>query len=187
MSENIFTKLMAIQAELNVPKKRFNSFSQFYFRNAEDILSAAKPVCKKHGCALFITDKPTVIGQRYYIESTATLADSDGGVIEVTASAREEETKKGFDGAQITGSASSYARKYALNGLFGLDDGDDPDGHDNRSKEVICPRCGKPVKGYTGSTGVHYTDSMVLDKYKMCTDCYRSERKTELTNDKRKV
>lgn len=185
MSENIYAKLMAIQAELVVPKTRYNQFAKnpFYYRNAEDILSAAKPVCHKHGCVLLLTDSPVNIGNRYYIEATALLTDGVG-TITVTASAREEESRKGFDCAQLTGSASSYARKYALNGLLGLDDNEDPDSKDNRQLQqkntehtLICPRCGRDVNGFTGMSGKWHSPEQVMQNYGVCVDCYR-EMKT---------
>ena len=179
MSDNIYTKLTEIQAELVVPKTRYNQFAKnpFYYRNAEDILSAAKPVCHKHGCVLLLTDTPKNIGNRYYIEATALLTDGIG-TITVTASAREEESRKGFDCAQLTGSASSYARKYALNGLLGLDDNEDPDSKDNRQQKSvpICPHCGRDVTGYTGKSGQWYTPEDVINRFGMCCDCYRDQK-----------
>lgn len=125
---SIYNKLMEIQQELNVPKGQYNSFSNFYYRSCEDILDAAKPICAKHGCVIIVGDEITQVGDRYYVKATAVLHDTETGEqYKNTASAREEETKKGIDGAQITGAASSYARKYALCGLFALDDGKDPD------------------------------------------------------------
>ena len=122
----IVKKLQAIQSELDVPKSQFNAFGKYYYRNAEDILAAAKPVCIKHDCLLTVTDEIVMLGDRFYVKATACIAH-DGEKEEVTAYAREELTKKGMDASQITGSASSYARKYALNGLFCLDDVKDPD------------------------------------------------------------
>lgn len=176
--ENIYTKLMAIQAELEVPKLRENNFGQraFKFRNAEDILAAAKPVCHKHGCVLTLTDTIKMIGQRYYVEATATLFDGESA-ISTTASAREEESRKGFDGPQITGSASSYARKYALGGLLNLDDEVDPDSQSNAisgrpaDTGVFCPSCGGVVEGYTARNGSHYTPEQALAKDGMCLSC----------------
>lgn len=118
--------LINIQKELKAPKGKYNSFGKYNYRSCEDILEAVKPICHKHGCVLTLSDKPILVGERYYIEATARLQTPDT-VIEVTASAREEETKKGMDGSQITGTASSYARKYALNGLFNIDDTKDAD------------------------------------------------------------
>lgn len=124
----IYNKLLEIQQELKVPKGQYNSFSNFYYRSCEDILDAAKPILAKHGCVLMLRDTLTQVGSRVYVQVTATLYDTESGEqTQNTASAREDETKKGMDGAQITGAASSYARKYCLNGLFCLDDNKDAD------------------------------------------------------------
>ena len=125
---NIYEKLLNIQNELKAPKGQFNKFGGYKYRSCEDILEAVKPICKKYGTVLILSDTISARGDRYYIEATATLynieADANGAIqkVENTAYAREEENKKGMDGSQITGTASSYARKYALNGLFNIDD-----------------------------------------------------------------
>lgn len=126
--------LNKIQTELKVHKGQYNSFNNFYFRSCEDILEAVKPLLQKYESTLLLSDKVLNIGNRYYIEATATLTTPDG-VFQTTACAREEEARKSFDASQITGSASSYARKYALNGLFAIDDTKDADTRDNRVKE----------------------------------------------------
>lgn len=124
----IFEKLSAIQEELKAPKNQHNSFGNYNYRSCEDILEVAKPICRKHRTTLILTDLLVNIGQRYYIQATAQLHDlDDARYIEATAFAREEETKKGMDGSQVTGASSSYARKYALNGLFNIDDTKDSD------------------------------------------------------------
>lgn len=125
---NIYEKLMNIQSELKAPKGQFNKFGNYKFRSCEDILEAVKPICKKYNTALILSDTLQNIGDRYYIKAEATLIDVENGEhVENSAFAREEETKKGMDGSQITGTASSYARKYALNGLFNIDDTKDAD------------------------------------------------------------
>lgn len=118
--------LIEIQNELKAPKGRYNSFGKYNYRSCEDILEAVKPVCKNHGCLLVLSDEAVQVGDRYYIKATATLKTPDNDFV-VTAFAREEENKKGMDSSQITGTASSYARKYALNGLFNIDDTKDAD------------------------------------------------------------
>ena len=123
---SIDKKLQAIQSELEVPKSQYNSFGKYNYRNAEDILAAAKPVCHKHGCLLMVEDDMVILGDRYYVKATATIMDGEESLT-ATAYARESEEKKGMDAAQVTGAASSYARKYALNGLFCLDDVKDAD------------------------------------------------------------
>jgi hypothetical protein len=138
-------KLQKIQSELKAPKGQFNKFGGFRYRNAEDILEALKPLLAKYECVLTISDEIVLIGERYYVKATATISFIDSfrnndQIINdyeersVSAYAREEDTKKGMDGSQITGAASSYARKYALNGLFAIDDTKDADSHENKSE-----------------------------------------------------
>ena len=126
--KNVLKKLFNIQQELKVPKNQKNTFGNYNFRSCEDIMEASKPVCLKYNCLLLCSDVIAFVGNRYYVQATATLFDLDSEEsIEVTAYAREEETKKGMDASQITGASSSYARKYALNGVLQLDDNKDPD------------------------------------------------------------
>lgn len=127
-NSNIYKKLSAIQAELNAPKKHYNDFGKYHYRKAEDILEALKPFLKAQGCAVLCEDELLFIEGRFYIKATATLVDvEDGSHISTTAYAREEEKKSGMDASQVTGSSSTYARKYALNGLFCIDDTADAD------------------------------------------------------------
>tara|TARA_R110002073_G_scaffold101060_3_gene229818 strand:- start:1390 stop:1860 length:471 start_codon:yes stop_codon:yes gene_type:complete len=119
-------KLMSIQTELKAPKGQTNKFGGYSYRSAEDILEAVKPLLQKYKCDLTLSDDIVAVGGRVYVKATAMLCDTDV-IAEVSAFAREAETKKGMDDAQITGSASSYARKYALNGLFCIDDTKDAD------------------------------------------------------------
>lgn len=124
----IYEKLSAIQSELKAPKSQYNSFGKYNYRNCEDILEAVKPLCAKYKAVSVMGDEVIQIGERYYIKSTARLIDLESdGVVENTAYAREEAEKKGMDGSQVTGASSSYARKYALNGLFAIDDTKDSD------------------------------------------------------------
>lgn len=121
-------KLITIQQELKAPKKQFNKFGNYKYRSCEDILEAVKPLVTKAGCALTIEDEVVMVGDRYYVKATATITDTkDNTSISVSAYAREPEDKKGSDVSQITGAASSYARKYCLNGLFLIDDTKDAD------------------------------------------------------------
>lgn len=134
--KEINIKLMNIQQELKAPKGQYNSFGKYAYRSCEDILEAVKPLLKKEKVVLTISDELQYIGNRYYIKATATLIDTESEAnISNSAYAREEETKKGMDGSQITGASSSYARKYALNGLFGIDDNKDSDTTNIQSKE----------------------------------------------------
>lgn len=119
-------KLIAIQHELKAPKSNFNNFGKYKYRNCEDILEAVKPLLAKEECTLTITDDVVLIGDRFYIKATATITDGTE-TVSVTAFARESAEKKGMDDSQVTGTASSYARKYALNGLFLIDDTKDAD------------------------------------------------------------
>ena len=125
----VYKKLIEVQKELKAPKNQRNSFGNYNYRSCEDILEALKPVLSEHGATVFISDKPVVKENLWsYIEATATFVDTESGdSVSVTAYAREAEMKKGMDVSQITGSASSYARKYALNGLFLIDDTKDAD------------------------------------------------------------
>lgn len=120
-------ELIAIQSELKAPKSQFNKFGGYKYRKAEDILEAAKPLLAKQKCTLIITDDVVLIGNRIYVKATAIIKNEKGECETSTGWAREEETKKGMDGSQITGASSSYARKYALNGLFAIDDNQDSD------------------------------------------------------------
>lgn len=129
--------LIEIQKELKVPKNQVNKFGNYRFRSAEDIIEAAKPICHKYDCSLTISDEVVLIGDRIYVKATATLTKKGGdSSFSTTGYAREEEIKKGMDAAQITGSASSYARKYALNGLFAIDDTKDADSTNEHKDEI---------------------------------------------------
>lgn len=120
-------ELIEIQSELKAPKSQFNKFGGYKYRKAEDILEAVKPLLNKKKCTLTITDDIVMVGNRIYVKATATIKNEKGEFETTTGWAREEETKKGMDGSQITGASSSYARKYALNGLFAIDDNADSD------------------------------------------------------------
>lgn len=130
-SEATLQQLRKVQMQLKAPKSQRNTFGNYNYRNCEDILEAVKPLLEQEELTLVLSDELLNIGDRYYVQATATVYGKDGQVF-VRALAREEETKKGMDAAQITGAASSYARKYALNGLFNIDDTKDADSHDNR-------------------------------------------------------
>lgn len=130
-------ELIAIQSELKAPKSQFNKFGGYKYRKAEDILEAVKPLLNKQKCTLTITDDIVMVGNRIYVKATATIKNEKGECETTTGWAREEETKKGMDGSQITGASSSYARKYALNGLFAIDDNADSDTtNDGRHQEA---------------------------------------------------
>lgn len=133
---NIFEKLTRIQCEMKVPKNLLNKFGNYNYRNAETILETAKPLCLKYGTTLTVQDYIEMIGDRYYVRAVCTLVDwATGETVSNQALARESEDKKGMDSSQVTGATSSYARKYALNGLFNLDDVKDADSMDNTKEE----------------------------------------------------
>ena len=134
----IYKKLMGIQTKLKAPKSQRNSFGNYNYRSCEDILEAVKPLLDEFKVALTIKDEIVLIGERYYIKATATLIDIDtGDTTETSAYARESAEKRGMDSSQVTGATSSYARKYALNGLFAIDDNKDADATNTHGKETI--------------------------------------------------
>ena len=134
---NIYEKLNKIQTELKAPKGQYNSFGKYKYRSCEDILEAIKPFLTETKTVLTINDEIVFIGNRFYVKATAVLADceNENSFIHNTAFAREDDSKKGMDGSQITGAASSYARKYALNGLFAIDDTKDADTDENAKQQ----------------------------------------------------
>ena len=139
-------ELTAIQNELNVPKNKHTSFGNYKYRSVEDIQQALKPLLEAYKCTLVLNDSIELIGERYYLKATATLSNEKDKVVGVSAYARETFDKKGMDSAQITGAASSYARKYALGGLFLLDDSNDFDCMDNTSKPAKTAKPKQPTK-----------------------------------------
>lgn len=137
-------RLVAIQSELKAPKGQYNSFGKYKYRSAEDILEAVKPLLKKYGCKLVIWDEIVLIGDRYYVKATPMISDGKDS-LSVCGWAREAETKTGMDASQITGTASSYARKYALNGLFAIDDTKDADTDENHVETEARTKAEKPA------------------------------------------
>ena len=132
----VYKKLLKIQKDLKVPKNQYNKFGKYYFRSCEDIMEAVKPILAKHNCAMRVGDELVVKGDRYYIKATVTIIDLDSGdMTQNSAYAREAQDKKGMDKSQITGTASSYARKYALDGLFALDESKDADATNKHGKD----------------------------------------------------
>ena len=125
---SVYTKLLNVQSELKAPKSQYNSFGKYKYRSCEDILEALKPILNKNKATVIISDDILFVEGRHYIKATVKFIDTENGeMVENSALAREDEVKKGMDSSQITGSVSSYARKYALNGMFAIDDTKDSD------------------------------------------------------------
>ena len=177
---NLYEKLANVQKDLKAPKNQFNSFGKYNYRSCEDILEAVKPLCISNGLVLSVSDEVVVLGDRYYVKATATVIDIETPQLHSsTAFARESLDKKGMDDSQITGTASSYARKYALNGLFCIDDTKDADSDEHpKSEEKKQPT--NDVKVTTQmledmAKEKGFTVKQILDKYtkesgKACTD-----------------
>lgn len=134
----LIKKIIAIQESLNAPKGQYNSFGKYHYRSCEDIMAALKPLLSREGVLQYITDDVVMIGERFYVKATVTVTDGVDSISN-SAFAREEETKKGSDGAQITGAASSYARKYALNGMYNIDDSKDADTDEHKHQQNSAP------------------------------------------------
>ena len=192
---NLREKLTSIQTNLKAPKGQFNSFGKYHYRSCEDILEALKSHLASTKTAIIINDEIIAVGTRIYVKATATLLDNESEeTITATASARESEDKKGMDSSQLTGATSSYARKYALNGLFCIDDNKDADSSDNskddkktkeqkqEQKEYKCEKCGKNFEEWTDKNGKTWTAGQVshFSKNKnngvaLCYDCSKSK------------
>ncbi len=137
----IYGKLLNIQQALKAPKNQYNTFGKYYYRSCEDILEGLKPLLRENNCVLLLNDDAIKEGDRYYISAQATLIDAETGEsVMATAYAREAENKKGMDESQVSGSTSSYARKYALNGLFCIDDVKDADATQGNGNEKPIPQ-----------------------------------------------
>lgn len=181
---NIYEKLSNIQQELKAPKNQYNSFGGYAYRSCEDILEAVKPLLKKYNCTLQLEDYLENIGERYYIRAIAKLVDTEKPYVEDdeicaincitnSAYAREEENKKGQDASQITGASSSYARKYALNGLFLIDDVKDSDTTNIGKQEDTSTKKASKKQ-------LEYIDTLDIDIVAMC-EYYGIKDKSELT------
>ena len=197
--DNFTKRVVKAQSEIKAPKNQFNKFGGYKYRSCEDILEAAKPVCAANGLLLTVCDEIVQIGERYYIKATATLRDTESNeFISNDAYAREAAEKKGQDDSQITGTASSYARKYALNGLFCIDDTKDadtdeyakqtkPDVESAKAKvdapKLTCEKCNKVILGYKGRGGKEVTPEQHIAATKkqfgmqLCLDCAKAMNK----------
>jgi hypothetical protein len=174
-------ELIAIQSELKAPKNQRNNFGNYQYRSAEDILEALKPLLKAHNCYLTLSDELVNIGDRYYIKATATIY-SEKSSVSVTAYAREEESKKGMDGSQISGASSSYSRKYALNGLFLIDDTKDSDAtntHDKETTQVVVEKK-KPVLLLNTENFGNCRKAYLKDKSNLAKICEKYEVSNEV-------
>lgn len=175
----IYEKLMHIQTEIKAPKNLYNSFGNYKYRNAEGICEAVKPYLTKENASLVLHDDLVNVGDRIYVKATACLIDNESGrTVEVAAFAREALSKKGMDDSQITGTASSYARKYALNGLFLLDDTKDADTDENRierenrqeEKKTISKTEAKALYAMLQNRGIDVNDFMAEKNIQKLSD-----------------
>lgn len=169
-------ELIAIQTELKAPKSQTNTFGKYKYRSLEDILEALKPLLQKQNCFVSLTDEIILVGDRYYVKATATIRNDSGDSVSVSAMAREEENKKGMDSAQLTGATSSYARKYALNGLFAIDDTKDADAtntHGNEPQQKAPP----PSKATDGE------QTKLLNEFKAKLEAYNIDPRKFLERD----
>ena len=174
-------ELIAIQSELKAPKNQRNNFGNYQYRSAEDILEALKPLLKKYNCYLTLSDELVNIGDRYYIKATATIY-SEKTSVSVTAYAREEESKKGMDGSQISGASSSYSRKYSLNGLFLIEDTKDSDAtntHDKETTQVVVEKK-KPVLLLNTENFGNCRKAYLKDKSNLAKICEKYEVSNEV-------
>lgn len=201
MEEKSLVKLLQeVQTELKAPKSQYNSFAKYHYRSQEDILEAVKPLLAKRGLALTLNDEIVQLGTRIYVKATATLYGEMDKSFKVEAYAREPEEKKGMDESQITGTASSYARKYALNGLFAIDDTEDSDSNKITtivpkrnllsigpdSGIAIVPQAGKPVPCANGNIRVETlaeAKALRISLEKVAT--YLKKRPDEVTEEDR--
>lgn len=183
---NAREKLMAVQASLKAPKGQYNSFGKYTYRSCEDILEAVKPHLKANALTLTLCDDIIQCGDRIYIKATACICDVESGEkVSTCAFAREPESKKGMDDSQITGTASSYARKYALNGLFCIDDTKDADTEESQGREKagpVCEMCGREIKTIRSNDKVFDAWEIAqkaMETYgsTMCWSCMREAKK----------
>ena len=199
---NVYEKLAIVQKHLKAPKGQFNSFGKYNYRSCEDILEAAKPLCIEHGLVLTVSDDIIEVGGRIYVRALATVHNIEDPkeLVQSQAMAREAEDKKGMDPAQLTGATSSYARKYALGGLFALDDVKDADATNKHGKDAAqavvnaaqaagvpvekkyaCCDCGKEFQPFTDKNGkqwsagqvYHMSESNNTDGKARCSACMK--------------
>jgi hypothetical protein len=178
----IYNQLAVIQKELKAPKAQFNSFGKYNYRSCEDIVEAVKPINLAHDVLLTLSDTVKEVGGRVYVEATAMARClSDGSFISVTAWAREAENKKGMDDSQITGTASSYARKYALNGLYAIDDTKDADTNEHKEQEKK-----EPQRNWIAEIKTASTVDELKSLYEEAMKKTEGKEKAEITREKDK-
>lgn len=172
---NIYSKLTALQNKLKAPKGQYNSFGKYAYRNAEDILESVKPLLAEFRLAMFISDSIEVYDTRTYVKATVTLVNIDkpDEIIVNSAFAREEEEKKGMDGSQITGASSSYARKYAMNAMFAIDDTKDSDATNTHGKDDT--KSGTVKKELTRTEMIDVFSSMAKEKQEKAFADYKEQ------------
>ena len=189
--KEILKKLQNIQQELSVPKNQRNTFGNYNFRNCEDIMEASKPICKKNNCLLTCSDEIVELDSRYYVKATAKLYDVDSTEsIECYGFAREEETKKGMDASQVTGASSSYARKYALNGLLQLDDNKDADTNEYKRAQQETTKTGNKITSMITTTQIKQLQTILGKKEGLKETVYKQmgiSSSKELTYEKAKA
>lgn len=167
--------LLKIQNELKAPKGQYNSFGKYNYRSCEDILEALKPLLLKYNATMYITDDVVSVGNRIYVKATATISDGKE-TISVSAFAREPESRKGMDEAQVTGATSSYARKYCLNGLFNIDDTKDSDTEEYRRINVSDTKQSAPTqKPNPNAVKVEFTDAQKAEMKKWTDGTFSSD------------
>lgn len=181
----VYAKLLEIQQALKAPKGQRNDFGKYNYRSCEDIVEAVKPLLGEQKAVLTISDEIKMIGERYYIFATAAIVDAETGErVEVTAQAREADSKKGMDASQVTGATSSYARKYALNGLLAIDDTKDADAQAPAQEPDYkpfpkCEMCGNDITADILGDGKLYSPDQIARATKkqtgqqICSDCMR--------------
>ena len=192
--KEILKKLGAIQSALKAPKNQYSAFGGYNYRSCEDILESLKPLLRDQSCTLVLSDDVINVGDRYYIIATATIYDNESGEsFSNKAYAREANSKPKMDEAQVTGGASTYARKYALNGLFLIDDTKDVDTDEYKKQQgvqqqqaiktpaplkILCPKCGKEIKTIKKKNGELVDPAKILESCGgVCADCYKAESK----------
>ena len=181
----VYEKLLAVQSELKAPKGQYNSFGKYNYRSCEDIMEAVKPILAKNKAVILLDDEIAEVGGRFYVKATAQFIDcEDAKGIETHAYAREDESKKGMDGSQVTGATSSYARKYALNGLLAIDDTKDSDATNKHGKEetpaiptekhhYICEECGNEIQDFSNDWSAERVAKVNMKRYGkyLCAGC----------------